>query len=171
MRENEDVRFEIAHEFDAPLDVVERAVLSPNLGDRLGEHLTSIETVETVEHDLRPDVLWRVLRFQAAAPLSILSSYPVARDAMRWDEESTYRLADHESSWSVRIDPRYARFFDSRGTYRLEALGPQRTRRKVVGELAIRVNLLGSMLERVALAEVKKTYDAEASALWALANA
>jgi hypothetical protein len=164
------LRFEIAHEFDASLGVVEQAVLSPALGQRLSERLTAIETVETVQHELCDGELHRVLRFQAKAPLALLSAYPVARDAMRWDEDSRYRLADHASSWSVRIDPRFERYFGSAGTYRLESVGPNRTRRTVIGELEIRLKMMGRLVERAALTEIKKTYDAEASALRSLAN-
>lgn len=164
------MHFEIAHEFDAPLDAVELAVLSPELGPRLARSLSSIESVTTVEHTLKDGELRRVLRFQASAPLPLFKSYPVARDAMAWEELSTYRLADHASTWAVFTKDEWRKYFRSEGTYRLEAAPGGRTRRIVVGELEINVAVVGRMAERMALAEVRKTYDAEAETLRELAT-
>jgi hypothetical protein len=173
------VRFEITHEFDAPLDTVELAVLSPELGTLLARSLASqaknggpkIETVETLSHVIENGELRRVLRFQASAPLAILKHRPIAKSAMTWQEVTTYRLADHASTWRV-APPKddWQRYFRSEGTYRLESVADGRTRRTVVGDLEIKVALLGKLAERMAVAEVRKTYDAEADTLRALAT-
>jgi hypothetical protein len=163
------VRFSISHELDAPLDAVELAVLSPDLGRLLGEKVTRIESVVTVEHALRDGELRRILRFQASAPLSIFKAYDVARDAMCWEELSTYRLIDHSSSWSVSTQDKWRQYFRSQGTYKLERLPEGRTRRRVEGELEVRLPVLGGLVERMALAEVRRTYDAEADTLRELA--
>lgn len=169
------MRFEITHEFDAPLDAVELAVLSSELGALLLRSLAkpargpAIESVETVEHVLDRTTLHRVLRFRASAPLSILRGR-VSDDAMRWDETSTYRLADHAATWRVEPLPKYRRYFRGEGTYRLEPVGDGRTRRTVIGDLEVRLAVLGRLVERMAIAEVRKTYDAEAATLRALAT-
>lgn len=166
------MRFEITHEIDAPLDAVERAVLSPDLGSMLAESLTSIESVETTLHELKDGELRRVLRFQASAPLPIFKSYPVAREAMAWEERWTYRLADRASSWAVFTKDEWRRYFRSQGSYRLEPSpsGGGRTRRVVLGDLEVNLSMLGRVVERMALTEVRKTYDAEADALRRLAT-
>jgi hypothetical protein len=175
------VRFEIAHEFDAPLDTVELAVLSPELGSLLARSIAAqtqnggprIESVETVSHVIDSGECRRVLRFQASAPFAILeklASRPIARDAMTWKEFSTYRLADHASTWHVAPKEEWRRWFRGEGTYRLEAVADGRTRRTVVGDLEIKVRVVGKLAERMALAEVRKTYDAEADTLRALAT-
>jgi hypothetical protein len=164
------VRFEISHVFDAPLDAVELAVLSPDLGALLGRSLASMESVETIEHVLENGELRRVLRFQASSPLPIFKRHNVARDAMSWEESSTYRLADHASTWSVAPKEEWRRYFRSEGTYRLEAVKDGRTRRTVAGDLEIRIGVIRALVERMALSEVRKTYDAEAETLRRLAT-
>lgn len=166
------MRFEITHEIDAPLDAVERAVLSPDLGAMLARSLASIESVETTVHELKDGELRRVLRFQASAPLAIFKSYPVAREAMAWEERWTYRLADRASSWAVFTKDEWQRYFRSQGSYRLEPSpsGGGRTRRVVLGDLEVNLTMLGRVVERMALTEVRKAYDAEADALRRLAN-
>jgi hypothetical protein len=164
------VRFEISHVFDAPLDAVELAVLSPDLGALLARSLASIESVETIEHVIENGELRRVLRFQANAPLPIFKRHNVARDAMSWEEFSTYRLAAHASTWCVAPKEEWRRYVRSEGTYRLEPVQDGRTRRTVVGDIEIRLGVIGSLVERMAIAEVRKTYDAEADTLRRLAT-
>lgn len=161
------MRFEISHDFDAPLDTVELAVLSPHLGEKLGAALaqTKIESVATIEHDLKDGTLRRVLQFQASAPFAFLKSYAIPKDAMSWQERTTYTIAEHASRWSVHPKEQYSRYFRSEGTYKLTMLPDGRTRRTVVGELSVNVPVLGAIIERAALSEVKRTYDAEADSL------
>ncbi|KYF78997.1 MULTISPECIES: DUF2505 domain-containing protein [Sorangium] len=165
------MHFTISHDLDAPLDAVELAVLSPELGPRLATRVASLESVVTVEHALREGELLRVLRFQASAPLPIFASYPVAKDAMSWEERSTYRLSDHAATWQVSPKEQWRSYFRSAGTYRLERLPEGRTRRRVQGDIEIRLRLLGPLVERLALAEVQRTYDAEADTLRELVSA
>jgi hypothetical protein len=161
------VRFEISHDFDAPLDTVELAVLSPHLGEKLGSALaqTKIESVATLEHDLKDGTLRRVLEFQASAPFAFLKSYTIPKDAMSWQERTTYSIAEHTSQWSVHPKEQYSRYFASQGTYKLTVLPDGRTRRTVIGELRVNVPVVGAIIERAALAEVRRTYDAEADTL------
>jgi hypothetical protein len=165
------LHFEINHEFDAPLDAVELAVLSPDLGQMMARLLSTIESVETLEHVIERGELRRVLRFQANAPLAIFKGVNVAREAMSWEEESIYRLAEHASTWSV-APPRqeWRRYFRSKGTYRLESAPEGRTRRTVSGQIEIKAGVLSTLVERMAIAEVRKTYDAEAETLRKLAT-
>lgn len=164
------MRFQIIHEFDAPLGAIEKAVLSPQLGPMLAESLSSIESAETVEHVLKDGELLRVLHFQANAPLSIFKGYPVAREALAWNERWTYRFADREADWVILIKEQWRGYFRSEGTYRLESISGGKTRRVVDGDLLINVAVLGRLAERMALTEVRKTYDAEAVTLRRLVN-
>ncbi len=167
------MHFEISHELDAPVDVIELAFLSPEMGRLLALALApSIESVETVLHQVEDGELRRTLRFQASAPLSIFKGVTVAREALCWETFAFYRLADHTSTWEVKPREQYRRYFRASGTYHLEAIPEGRTRRVVAGDLEILVPvpMVGGLVERVALAEVRKTYDAEADTLRKLAT-
>jgi hypothetical protein len=165
------LRFEITHEFDAPLDAVELAVLSPDLGVLMAKTLAPlIESIETVEHVIERGLFRRVLRFQANAPLPMFRGREVARDAMSWEETSVYRLSDHASSWSVAPREQYRRYMSSSGTYQLERAPDGRTLRRVIGEFEVKAGVLSRLIERMALNEVRKTYDAEAATLRTLST-
>jgi Protein of unknown function (DUF2505) len=167
------VHFEISHEFDAPLDVIELALLSPEVGPMLARSMApAIASVETVVHEVKDGQLRRTLRFQAAAPLAILKGVTVAREALVWETTVVYRLSDHGATWEVFPREQYRRYFRSSGTFRLDPAPDGRTRRVVTGDLEIPVPVpvVGGLVERVALAEVRKTYDAEAETLRKLAT-
>ncbi len=168
------MQFEISHEFDAPLDAIELAVMSPDLGPLLGATLSALESVAAVEHTVSGRQFRRVWRFQAKAPLAILKTYGVARDMMTWDEHSTYRLDDHAAEWFVvpraeqDPDAAWRKHFRAAGTYHLDALADGRTRRTVMGDLHVQLKVIGAMVERIAVAELRKAYEAEAGALRSL---
>jgi uncharacterized protein DUF2505 len=170
------VRFEFRHEFDAPLDVLELAFMSPDVGRMLVERMPSLESVEPRTHDVGASEFRRVWRFQARAPLRILRGYDVTRDMMTWDEHCTYRLGEHSADWWVvprpEVEPEatWRRRFNAGGTYRLDPLEDGRTRRTVKGDIAIGLALIGSMVERLAVAELRRAYDAEADVLRALCS-
>jgi hypothetical protein len=168
------VHYEIKHEFDAPLDAIELAVMSPDLGPMLGHHLGSLESVEALWHELCAREFRRVWRFQAKAPLKILKSYGIAREMMTWDEHATYCLDEHVAKWYVvprgqtALDAPWRKHFRAAGSYHLEPISDGRTRRTVVGDLEVRLKGLGAIVERVAVLELRKAYDAEAEALRSL---
>lgn len=167
------MHFEIAHEFDAPVDVLELAFLSPELGRLLERALhPTVASVETALHEVKDGELRRVLRFQASAPLPLFRGKNVSQDMLAWEMRGTYRLDARAFAWEVSPKPQYRRYFRSQGTCRLEAVPGGRSRRTVAGDLEVTlpVPLMRSLVERMALAEVRKTYDAEAETLRALAT-
>lgn len=167
------MRFEISHDFDIPRDAVELAVLSPDLAARITPRLSGIEQVEQREHALKNGVLERVWSYQANVKLPRFAERYVTREMCAWEERTTYEMLRHASSWTIvpRVKPEWRKFFDASGTYELIALGEARTRRIVRGELELRVSpLFRKVGERMIVAEVRKTYDAEAAVLRDLAT-
>jgi hypothetical protein len=167
------VHFEIAHEFDAPVDAIELAFLSPEMGAMLASALApGILSVETVLHEVKDGELRRILRFQASAPLNLFKGRTIAQEALSWETSITYPIGRHTSTWEVAPKEQYRRYFRSKGTYRFDPAPDGRTRRTVSGDLEIfvPVPMVSGIVERVALSEVRKTYDAEAETLRKLAT-
>jgi hypothetical protein len=162
------LHFSFAHDLVAKLDAVERAFLSPELGATLALVLApGISSIETVRHELAGGELHRVLRFQPREPPAIFRRWKVEQRMLTWETHVTHRLADHASTWEALPHAEYRAYFRAGGTYRFEAAPGGRTRRIVSGDMAIiiPVPLMGPLVERFALVEVRKTYDAEAEAL------
>ncbi len=166
------MRFEIAHEFEIPLDALELAVLSPDLFAKFKERIASLEDVRQKQHDLAAGVLRRVWAYQANVKVPVFAKKVVTKEMLSWDETSTYEIKLHEASWTVapNAKPEWRKFFHAEGTYRLMPLERGRTRRVVEGELTLRVPVVQKVAERAILGEVRKMFDAEAETLREMAT-
>jgi len=168
------VHFELTHDFDISLDALELAVISPELAGKLAAKLTATyESVVVKEHALSDGRLERVLFFQANLKLPPFARGVVTREMLAWDERTRYDLGDHRSKWSIepRVKPEWRRYFHAEGSYALVPLGEGRTRRIVEGDIDLRVPVVvRQVAERMIVAEVKKTFEAEAATLKELAT-
>jgi Protein of unknown function (DUF2505) len=165
------VRFEIVHKFDIPLDAVELAVLSPALIETLAPRLPNIETVQQLSHSMRGGVFERVWSYRANVKIPGFARPYVTPEMLGWNEESSYDLESHFANWSIvpHVKPAWRKFFSSRGTYRLMRTRDG-SRRVIEGELSLEVPVAKQVAERAILREVRKAFDAEASALHDLAT-
>jgi hypothetical protein len=162
------VQFEITHELDIPLDAVELAFLSPELGPGIAQKLPHIESLEQKSHFVDDSRLERVWAFRANVKIPAFAQKYVTPEMCAWEETTVYDIRRHAGSWRVRaaVKPEWQKFFASSGSYLLEPLDAGRTKRTVRGTLELNVSLVGSMAEKLIYSElVKKTFDAEAATL------
>lgn len=166
------MHFEIAHEFDIPLDAVELAVISHDLHTELARRMPSVASVAQIEHVVAGGKLSRVWSFRASFTVPAFAKSVVTPEMMAWDEVSTYDLARHEATWAIRphVKPEWRKYFAAQGTYVLSSLASGRTRRTVQGQLDLRVPLVQKVAEKLIVAEVRKIFDAEADTLRDLAT-
>jgi len=160
------VHFEIVHEFDIPLDAVELAVLSPNLIERLAPRLSNMEEVLQTSHTMNDGSFERVWSYHANVHLPVLLKNRITRTMLGWDEHSVYELKKHLATWTIvpKVKPPWRKYFRAEGTYELVPNGTG-TRRVIRGDLVLNVPVVRRLAERMILAEVKKTFDAEAATL------
>jgi len=166
------VHFEIVHEFDIPLDALELAVISPSLCQKLAQRLPNIESVHQKEHVLKEDRLERTWSYKAHMRLPTFARAYVTPEMMAWDERSTYELKRHASEWTIvpHVKPEWRKYFAATGAYALASLDRGRTRRTVSGSIELRVPVLRQVAEKLIVAEVRRTFDAEADTLRDLAE-
>ncbi len=165
------MHFRIVHEFDIPLDAVELAVLSPILIDKLGPRLPSIETVCQKEHTMKNGKFERVWSYQAHVKVPAFAKNYVTKEMLGWEEHSVYDLKAHRAKWKIvpKVKPAWRKYFHSAGTYELVPNG-EGTKRIITGDLELNVPVVRKVAERMILAEVKKTFEAEAATLRDLAT-
>jgi len=165
------VHFEIVHEFDIPLDALELAVLSPDLIQTLAPLLTNIETIKQVSHSMEDGVFARVWTYRANVKIPGFARPYITPDMLGWDEQSSYDLKKHRAEWTIvpHVKPAWRKFFASKGTYQLVRKG-EGSARVIEGDLLLKVPLVQQLAERTIMREVKRTFDAEATALRDLAT-
>lgn len=167
------MRFEVIHDFEAPLDALELAILSPNLIDKVARGLPNVERVSQKQHRLESGVLARVWSYQANVNVPAFAQPYVTREMLSWDEESTYSTETHSSNWTItpNFKPEWSKYFHASGTYELVPAEDGVTRRVVRGEVELHVPpFVRHVAERMIVGEVKKTFDAEAAILRELAT-
>jgi hypothetical protein len=170
------VQFEIAHEFDIPLDALELAVISPHLVDKFGATARSkhagIQSITERSRSLKNGVLERVWHYQAHVRLPKFAQGYVTPDMTAWDEQSVYETGPHRGRWTIvpNIKPQWRQYFSASGTYTIEPLGDGRSRRTVRGELELRVRVVRQVAERLIVGEVRKAFEAEAATLREMAT-
>jgi len=167
------MRFEITHEFEAPLDAIELAILSPNLIDKLSGGLPNVERVKQTSHRFENRVLERVWNYKPNVKIPAFAQPYVTLDMLAWDERSVYSLDSHSSQWVITPSekPEWKKYFRASGTYALVSGANGSTKRVVSGEAELNVpRVMKQLGERVIVAEVKKTFDAEAAILRELAT-
>lgn len=170
------MEFEVSHELDAPMDALELALMSPELASELLARVDSMQDISVQSSEVSEDVIARTWRFEAKAPLKILAAYDVTREMMIWDEVWEYNRKTHVASFhivprpGVDLDANWRKRIQSGGRYQLDPIGDGRTRRTVVGHMDIGLRMVGPMVERLAVSELRKAYAAEAEALLSLCS-
>jgi hypothetical protein len=165
------VHFEITHEFDIPVDALELAVVSPAMRDKfvakIQELGVGIDTIRERVRTWKEGVLERVWHYQANVRVPLFARQYVTREMCAWEEQSVYEMHRHTGRWTIvpNVKPEWRRYFAADGTYEIQALGGGRSRRIIRGRLELRVRLFRQVAERLILAEVRKTFDAEAATL------
>jgi Protein of unknown function (DUF2505) len=170
------VHFEIAHEFDIPLDALELAVISPSLVDKFAivvhKRGVGIEGVTERSRSLKDGVLERVWHYQANVKVPKFARGYITPEMTAWDEQSVYEMAKHKGRWTIvpNVKPEWRKYFKATGTYRIDPLGDGRSRRVVEGELELNVRVVRQVAERLIVNEVKKAFEAEAATLLDMAT-
>ncbi len=168
--------FEVSHELDAPVDALELALMSPDLAAALLARVDSMRAIEVQSHEVSDQRITRTWRFEAKAPLKVLSAYEITREMMVWDEVWDYHRATHVASFhivprpGVDLEAPWRKRVSAGGRYQLDPLSDGRCRRTVVGHMTIDLRVVGPMVERLAVAELRKAYAAEAEALLGLCS-
>lgn len=166
------MHFEISHEFDIPLDALELAVISPNLCTQLARRLPNMESVQQKEHVLKDARLERIWAYRANVRLPAFARAYLKPEMMAWDERSIYDIKKHASEWTIspHVKPEWRKYFAASGSYTLTTLASGRTRRTVAGSIELRVPVVRPVAEKLIVAEVRRTFDAEADTLRHLAE-
>jgi hypothetical protein len=165
------VHFEIAHEFDIPLDALELAVISPNLVDKFGAKVhqlgIGIQNVTERSRSLKSGVLERTWHYQANIKIPTFARGYVTPEMGAWDEQSIYEMSKHRGRWTIvpNVRPEWRKYFSSTGSYAIEPLGDGRSRRVVQGEIELRVRVVRQVAERLIVSEIRKAFEAEAATL------
>jgi hypothetical protein len=164
------MRFEIKHQFDAPLSKIEEAMLSPEYLDYLLQHHDVLLEVQPKTREETDREVKRTVRYLPKPVIEKIGTKRVPPEWFAFIEQSTYdrgrRRMDFEN---IPTSQQIRRMLVNKGSITLREAGPNRTERVVEGDLKLMLPFLLKPLaaigERVIHSEAVKLLDGEAKVL------
>lgn len=164
------VPIELRHAVEAPLPAVEAALLDPSSVTSAPFALRTVARAELLGREDRGDVLTRRASFHLA-PGVMPGVLERLGGAVVWTEHVRWSRPAHRGAFVVRLEAphRLRERVRCEGVYVLEASGPITTR-AVLGELSVRVPLIGPTMERRVAEMLALHFEDEARMLTASAR-
>ena len=161
------MHFEIEQRFDAPREAVEAAYVDPALFAELASlpKIGRPELLDQARDGPRGDRIRQRVRYQFTGELSGAVTRVVDPARLSWVEETVFDASAHGSD--VRIVPdHYGGLLESRMAITYEPAADGRaTVRRAVGELRVRVPLVGGKAERGIVSGMREHAEREQDAV------
>ena len=157
------MRFRIEQRFDAPCDAVQDALCDPAFLEVLGT-LPKLGRPELLDQRADGDVLHQRIRYRFAGDLNSAARAVLDPEKLTWVEESTIDRSAHHTNWRIAPD-NYADRLSASGTFDLTEDAAGATVRTAVGELKVRMPLVGGKVEGAIVSGLREHADAEQGAL------
>lgn len=139
------------------------AMLHPGLHAFLEHHVPDLRSRTELELSRRGDTVERKVRCVPSTPIPDAARHLVKPEMITWVEEARFDLS--RDTVSIQIIPAgFRHVFSFVGRIVLEA-DPGGCRRKVTGEVTIRMPVVGKIVEDYLIEEIRRNMDAEGQAL------
>ena len=150
------MKFTIAHEFDCDAktywEIFFNLDYQKDMYSGLGIKERTILMFEEDDREIRRKIKIMPQRDLPAALKSVL------RGDLGYIEHNVYHKG--KDVMDVRIEPTLMKErFTMNAEFRVVTLGPKRVRREFVGSIDVSVPLLGGQIEKLVMADVRKSYD------------
>ena len=153
------MRFEIEQEFAGSPEAVARIHTEPHFYELLGE-LPKLGRPEMLDRREEGSIVHLAVRFHFTGNLSPAVTRVVDPAKLTWVEESVHDLAQLTSTFRMKPD-HYPDRLRSEGSAHHEPSGDGGTLRRTVGELAVRVPLVGRTVEGAIVSGLREHLAAE----------
>jgi hypothetical protein len=162
------VKFRAEHEFPGSVLGVADILTDPDFHTRL--ELTDMSRPEVVEHTVADARRTLRLRYEFVGHLDPIARRLLAGRRLTWIQELQLDTVSGAGRLSFAAEAEADRLY-GQATVMLVALGEQRTRRTVAGDLFVKVPMVGGTAERRIVPGLVARLDVEAAALTAALTA
>lgn len=155
------MRFELSQRFSASPDDVARAFTDPGLYDALAG-LPKVGAPELIDLTTDGAVVRMKVRYRFKGNLSSAVKAVIEPSKLTWVDDSRHDLARRSVSFTLLPDY-YADRFHASGTYRFDTSPDDDagTIRRTVGDIKVKVLLVGGSVERAIVSGLREHQDAE----------
>lgn len=162
------MRFTIEDTFATTLARFEALLDDPALYPRMARELPGIERIEVLASEERDGVLRRRVRYtpRAEGKIPAFARGRVSAEMLVFVEESAFFRAEHRIDYRVEpnLPPRWREHFASHGRFLLTAV-PGGVMRRIEGEVQVRVPVVGRLVERILVDDLRQSFAADAAVL------
>ena len=162
------MRFRIDDTFATTLPRFEALLDDPELYPRMARELPGIARIDVLASEERDGVLRRRVRYtpRAEGKIPSFARGRVTPEMLVFVEESAFYRAEHRIDYRVEpnLPDRWRDHFASHGRFSLAAI-PGGVARRIDGEVQVRVPLVGGLVERMLVSELRQSFAAEAAVL------
>jgi len=160
------MKFELRHTFDFPVEEVERVLFGEELLAILTRRMSTIIEIEALTMERTGDRLTRRIRYLPEPIIKSVGVKKVEPEWMEWVEESEYDYATHRGTFAnIPARNRIAEVMKNHGTLTLRELPGGRCERVLLGELRVKVFVVGKIAERIIHSNAARILDEEAAIL------
>jgi hypothetical protein len=164
------MRFEIEDTFAASRAELEALLEDPELYPRMARDLPGLERIELLAQDEADDVVRRRVRYTPAgveARLPAAARGRLTAEMMVWVEESRFFRREHRLEYRVEpnLPDKWREKFTSHGEFTFAELDGGGVRRRIGGDVTVRMPLVGGLIERRLVQELRASFRAEAALL------
>jgi hypothetical protein len=157
------VRFEAEHEFPAPCAAVAARLCDPAFQTQL--ELPDLGRPEVVEHTADGPVRVLRLRYEYTGRLDPIARRVVGGGKLTWVQELRLDTSAFTGTLTYHADEQADRFNAEAEVTLVPLDGDARARRRIAGDLHIRIPLVGGTAEKKIVPGVVRRLDVEAAAL------
>lgn len=154
------MRFQLQQRINAPVDRVAAAFTEAGFYESL-DSLSNLARPELLSREEDGAFVRLRIRYRFIGHLSSAVRAAIDPKKLSWIEDSSHDLAARRVTFTMIAD-HYADRFESGGTYRLEPSGTGATTRHCVGDLTVRMRLVGGRVESAIVSGLREHLDAEA---------
>lgn len=166
------MKFELKHTFDAPIDLVTREFMNPDLFPHLAKNMPkTMVAIEPVERNEDNGTLKRKTRYKPQPLIKSIGPKKITSDMMAFVEESTFDKSARTLKFkNVPDSGRLRSLLVNEGTITFREVNGK-TERTVAGELKVKVFLLGGIAEKMIYKNAQDILNEEAAAFQNWLNA
>jgi hypothetical protein len=164
------MRFRIEQRFDGSLPAVEDALVDPRFLERLGE-LPKLGRPTLLRREEEGGLVHQSVHYEFTGDLNAAVRRVVDPRRLTWVEESTLDRATHRTTWRI-VPDHYGSLLRCSGSFQLEAIDDERTRRVADAEIKVTVPLVGGKVERAIVSGLEEHAELERAVTneWLAAN-
>ncbi len=158
------MNFKFTHDFDAPVEELERVMFHDGLIPLLEKRMPNIIKMEPLEIRRDGARLTRRVRYLPVPMISSIGVKKVEPEWMEFFEESSYDFKSHSGTFrNVPARRKIAALLSNSGTLRLESNGRGGSRQTIEGELCVSVFMVGKIAERIIHSNAIKLLEEQAA--------